>query len=331
MHALSHTQPHTHTHTHSHTHTRPKDYDKLRCTTRMSSALSNEFASFPPQLFPRCVALCCTVAECCSVFGIEQRVRELPVAAVSEVCCLVVSCSVFQCYTVFGIEQRVRKLPAMAISKVCCSVLQYFAVCCSVFGMQQRVRELPAVAVYMVCCSVLQYVVAFYSILQFLCHCATHSWGSRRGCFYGVLQCVAMCCNVLQCVAVCCSVLQYVSVLRCFRHRATYSRACYLGSRFFGANVGLFWENAGLFWLSAWLFLREYRALSAAAVSMVTLRCICTYTHTYVNSLALFLTRTNTYITEQWVCELPATTVCKVKLLWIHEHICTFASLSATT
>ena len=36
--------------------------------------------------------------------------------------------------------------------------------------------------------------------------------------FKGVLQCVAVCCNVLQCVAVCCSVLQCAAV--CCTHTA---------------------------------------------------------------------------------------------------------------
>jgi len=57
-----------------------------------------------------------------------------------------------------------------------------------------------------VCCSVLQHVV-------------TKGSPSADPDEDGVLQCVAVCCNVLQCVAVCCSVLQCVavccSVLQC--------------------------------------------------------------------------------------------------------------------
>ena len=60
-----------------------------------------------------------------------------------------------------------------------------------------------------VCSSVLQCFAVFCSALQ--------SVGTTYE--TGVLQCVAVCCNVLQCVAVCGSVLQCVevccSVLQC--------------------------------------------------------------------------------------------------------------------
>jgi len=73
----------------------------------------------------------------------------------------------------------------------------------------EKLVELPVDRIvhhYQVCCSVLCCVVVCCGELQCVAP-GRSKFGQDRTLLPGVLQCVAMCCNVLQCVAVCCNVL----------------------------------------------------------------------------------------------------------------------------
>ena len=69
----------------------------------------------------------------------------------------------------------------------CCSVLQRVAACCSVDCMKEEVEDI-------MCCSMLQHVAACCSVLRRVAARRPHKVG---GGIHGVLQCVAVCCNVL--------------------------------------------------------------------------------------------------------------------------------------
>ena len=141
-----------------------------------------------------CVAVCCSVAGCCSVL---QGVT--------------VCCSVLQCVAVsrVGMREGVCVLQCVA---VCCSVLQCVAVYCFLESEYERECVFQCVAVNLnrSCRSI---------FLYFCCntHCNKHRnthyhTGSVHMCSYSFLdsghESEHVCCSVLQCVAVCCSVLQ---------------------------------------------------------------------------------------------------------------------------
>jgi len=97
------------------------------------------------------------------------------------------------------------------------AALGHVAVCCSVLQCMSGVLQCVAG-----CCKLLQCAAVCYSI----CHVShlktsTHTMNQQPSrtrcsvlqCMPGVLQCVAVCCNVLQSVAACCSALQYMSRL----------------------------------------------------------------------------------------------------------------------
>ena len=105
----------------------------------------------------QCVAVCCSVLQCCSVVRILTHTQCVVVCTASDSGSSSSRCSVLQCVA------------------VCCSVLQCVVVCCSM--LQKAIRGAPQVVavvaspetyiyIYKQCVAVLQCVAVYGSVLQ---------------------------------------------------------------------------------------------------------------------------------------------------------------------
>jgi len=116
-----------------------------------------------------CVAVCCSVLQCCGVCRVLQCVAVCCNVAECVVCCSVLQCSTDVCCA------------------VCCRVSRsFFETCCP--RMENSHLKRHELLLCWIC----------------MCYCLETCRDTHGG---SVSCCVAVCCSVLQCVAVCCSVL----------------------------------------------------------------------------------------------------------------------------